>query len=455
MKLLSLTTLRELFRLSLPMVVSQGSFAVMVFTDRWFMSMIDATHIAAAMGGGVASYFCLSLFMGVITYANPLVAQYYGAGELEKCPRVVTQGLMMAVGSVPLLLAAAWLGGMMFEFMGHDPAQVPLERTYFYILMGGSLFTLVKACLACYFSGIGRTRVVMIADVLGVSLNIPLSWALIFGAFGLPQMGLAGAGLGTVIASVFAIGIYLVFYLNSDHQRQFHVARSLRFDRGITRRYLRLGTPSGLENFMNTATFNLFLLMFQSYGVVQGAAMAIVFNWDMLSFIPMIGLNIGVMSLIGRFVGASDMARANQVISSGFILAFSYSGVLVILFLAFRMELVDVFRTPDAEFEAIRVLAGQMMIGLVTYMMADATILISGGALRGAGDTRWIMVTSISVHWAMLVAQYFVIVVYGFGPLASWWVFVVMLLTLALLYLRRLLGDRWRRPEILAKVMAE
>jgi MATE family multidrug resistance protein len=454
-KLLSLTTLRELFRLSLPMVVSQGSFAVMVFTDRWFMSMIDATHIAAAMGGGVASYFCLSLFMGVITYANPLVAQYYGAGELEKCPRVVTQGLMMAVGSVPLLLAAAWLGGMMFEFMGHDPAQVPLEQTYFYILMGGSLFTLVKACLACYFSGIGRTRVVMIADVLGVSLNIPLSWALIFGAFGLPQMGLAGAGLGTVIASVFAIGIYLVFYLNSDHQRQFHVARSLRFDRGITRRYLRLGTPSGLENFMNTATFNLFLLMFQSYGVVQGAAMAIVFNWDMLSFIPMIGLNIGVMSLIGRFVGASDMARANQVISSGFILAFSYSGVLVILFLAFRMELVDVFRTPDAEFEAIRVLAGQMMIGLVTYMMADATILISGGALRGAGDTRWIMVTSISVHWAMLVAQYFVIVVYGFGPLASWWVFVVMLLTLALLYLRRLLGDRWRRPEILAKVMAE
>lgn len=61
---------------------------------------------------------------------------------------------------------------------------------------------------------------------------------------------------------------------------------------------------------MNTATFNLFLLMFQSYGIVQGASMAIVFNRDMLSFIPMIGLNIGVMSLIGRFVGAGDMARA-------------------------------------------------------------------------------------------------------------------------------------------------
>ena len=427
----------------------------MVFTDRWFMSMIDATHIAAAMGGGVASYFCLSLFMGTITYANPLVAQYYGAGELHKCPRVVTQGLLMALASFPLLLLAAWLGGPVFEWMGHDPSQVLVERVYFQILMVGGVLTLVKACLACYFSGIGRTRVVMVSDVLGVCVNIPLSWALVFGHLGFPEMGLAGAGLGTVISTAFAIGIYLLFYLNGQHQRQFHVSGAWRFDRGITRRYLRLGAPSGLENFMNTGSFNLFLLMFQSYGVVQGAAMAIVFNWDMLSFIPMIGLNIGVMSLIGRFVGAADMARTNQVIAAGFILALGYSSVLAILFLVFRMELVDVFRTPDAEFEAIRLLAGQMMIGLVSYMLADAVILISGGTLRGAGDTRWIMATSISVHWAMLAVQYLVIAVYGLGPLVSWWTFVAMLLTLAIVYLWRLLGGRWRHPDRLAGVMAE
>jgi MATE family multidrug resistance protein len=454
-KLVSLPTLRELFRLSLPMVVSQGSFAVMVFIDRWFMSMIDATHIAAAMGGGVAFYFCLSMFMGTITYANPLVAQYYGAGDLEKCPRVVTQGLLMAIATLPLLVLAAWLGGHMFALMGHDPAQVPIERAYFHILMAGGFFTLIKACLACYFSGIGRTRVVMVADVLGVGLNIPLSGVLIFGHLGFPAMGIAGAGIGTVVSVICTIGIYLVFYLNSQHQAQFRVQDAWRFDRGITRRYLRLGAPSGLENFMNTASFNLFLLMFQSYGVVQGAAMAIVFNWDMLSFIPMIGLNIGVMSLIGRFVGAGDMARANQVIAAGFILAIGYSGILATLFLVFRMELVDVFRTPDAEFEAIRLIAGQMMIGLVTYMLADAVILISGGTLRGAGDTRWIMATSISVHWAMLAVQYLVIVVYGLGPLMSWWTFVAMLLVLAIAYLGRLLGDHWRRPERLASVMSE
>lgn len=455
MKLVSLATLRELLRLSLPMVVSQGAFAAMVFTDRLFMSYIDAAHIAAALGGGVASFVCFSLFMGVITYGNALVAQYYGTGAPQKCPVVMTQGVLIALGSAPVLLALAYYGVAAFEVMGHDPAQVPLEQVYFQVLMAGSLFTLIKASLASYFSGIGRTRVVMVADLLGAGLNVPLSWMLIFGKFGLPEMGIAGAGLGTIVATVFSIGIFLAFYLSRGHRLQFNVVASLRFDRGIMRRYLRLGMPSGLESFMNIATFNLFLLLFQSYGVVQGAAMAIVFNWDFLSFIPMIGLNIGVMSLIGRFVGAGDMGRTNQVISSGFIVAFSYSGMLAIIFLVFRAQLVDVFDTNEAIFADVRVLANHMMIGLVTYMLADATILISGGALRGAGDTRWIMITSTSVHWLMLVAQYFVIVVYGYGPRVSWWVFVAMLLVLAMLYLGRLLGGTWREPERLAHVMRE
>ena len=210
-----------------------------------------------------------------------------------------------------------------------------------------------------------------------------------------------------------------------------------------------------VESFMNTATLNLFLLMFQSYGVVQGAAMAIVFNWDMLSFIPMIGLNIGVMTLIGRFVGAGYMARANQVISSGLILSLGYSGTLAILFLIFRVDLINVFATPDEYFGEIRELASIMMLGLTTYMMADAIILICGGALRGAGDTRWIMFTSTSVHWLMLIAQYFVIVKWRAGPLVSWWVFVVMLISLAFIYAARLFRGRWRQPDRLAQVMQE
>tara|TARA_R110000823_G_scaffold130015_17_gene258077 strand:+ start:9746 stop:11119 length:1374 start_codon:yes stop_codon:yes gene_type:complete len=451
----SFYTLRELWRLSLPMVVSQGAFALMIFTDRIFMSYLDAAHIAAALGGGVAAFFCMSLFLGVISYGNALVAQYYGSGQREKCARVTTQAAIIVICSLPFLLLAALAGGQAFAAMGHAPEQVPLERAYFHVLMGGSAFTLFKAGLASYFAGIGRTRVVMIADLLGAALNVPLSWILVFGKFGVPALGIAGAGLGSVLASLFSIGVFLLFYLSRDHRKQFSVADSLRFDAGIMRRYLRLGFPSGLENFMNTATFNLFLLLFQSYGVVQGAAMAIVFNWDMLSFIPMVGLSIGVMSLIGRFVGAGDMARANQVIAAGFAMALSYSGSLALLFLIYRSSLVGLFDNGGDDFAAILELGSKMMIGLVSYTIADAIILVSGGVLRGAGDTRWIMFTSVSVHCLMLLVQYLVIVVYGLGPMVSWWVFVAMLISLAVLYVRRLAGGVWRRPERLARVMGE
>lgn len=455
MKTFSSSTLRELLWLSLPMVISQGSFAVMVFTDRWFMSRLDAAHIAATLGGGVAMYFCLSLFIGVITYANALVAQYHGSGAQHKCPQVVTQGMLMVLACSPILVALAVYGGDAFAHLGHEPDQVELETIYFQILMAGSAFNLAKACLASYFAGIGRTRVVMVADVLAVALNIPLSWALIFGRLGLPELGIAGAAVGTVVATVFGVGLFLAFYLAPGHKRQFAVADSLHFNRGIMRRYLRLGIPAGIESFLNMGAFNLFLLMFQAYGVAQGAAMAIVFNWDMLSFVPMIGLNIAVTSLIGRFVGMNDMGRANQVISSGFILALGFSGLLALVFLLLRFELVEVFATPGGEFAAIRELAAAMMVGLCTYMLADATIQIAGAILRGAGDTRWVMFTSTGLHWLMLAVQYYVIVEADLAPLVSWWVFVAMLLVTAAAYVLRLAGGRWRQPERLARVMRE
>ena len=172
-------TLRELARIAFPMVVSQGAFAVMMFTDRFFMSRLDATHIAASLGGGVAAFFTTALFIGTIAYANALVAQYQGAGRWDKCSRVVSQGLLMSVACMPLIGLLAWAVGDIFGWMGHDARQAELETRYFYILVAGSFFTLAKTCLACFFAGIGQTRVVMVCDVAGVLLNVLISWVLI------------------------------------------------------------------------------------------------------------------------------------------------------------------------------------------------------------------------------------------------------------------------------------
>ncbi|MEE4162957.1 MAG: MATE family efflux transporter [Woeseiaceae bacterium] len=452
---ISRRTMSELLRIAVPMVVSQGTFAVMIFTDRYFMSQIDPVHIAAALGGGVASYFSFCFFVGLLSYGNALAAQYLGAGEKEKGPKVVTQGWIITVMSAPILTLITFLVAGVFESMGHEPEQVALERTYYLILMSGVLVTLAKVCLSAYFAGIGRTHVVMICDVFGLIVNIPLCYIMVFGKLGFPAMGIVGAGLSTVVATVLAFVLFLAFYFAREHRESFGVLASFSLEMKILKRFWRLGLPSGLEQFLNVAAFNLFLLMFQSYGVAESAAAAIVFNWDILSFVPMIGLHVGVISLIGRFVGARDMTRVNEVIAAAFLLALSYSALLAILYSSLRFPLVEVFAPPTGDFTAIRELSAFMMIGLSSYVMADAIVLVAGGVLRGAGDTRWLMVASVSLHWAMLVAQFFIIRVLDFSPRVSWIAFVILVLAIALVYLLRLWGGRWRDEAALARVMAE
>ena len=437
------------------MVVSQGTFAVMIFTDRYFMSQIDPVHMAAALGGGVASFFSFCFFIGLFSYSNALAAQYLGAGEPEKCPRVVTQGLIMTVMSLPFLTLITFLVAGIFEGMGHEPAQVELERTYYLILMSGVLITLAKTCVSSYFAGIGRTHVVMICDVFGLLINVPLSYVMVFGKLGFPELGIVGAGISTVIATFLAFLLFVIFYFRKEHRETFGVLRSFSLDLKILRRFWRLGFPSGLELFLNVAAFNLFLLMFQSYGIAAGAAAAIVFNWDILSFVPMIGLNVGIISMIGRFVGARNMARADEVMTAAFVISLSYGAVLAFAYSTFRFPLVEVFAPPSGDFTAIRELSAFMMIGLSSYVLADAVILASGGILRGAGDTRWLMVVSVSVHWAMLVAQFFIIRVFEFSARVSWLTFVAMILAIAVVYAMRLRHGRWRDPDVLDKVMAE
>jgi MATE family multidrug resistance protein len=148
---LSRKTLSELFRLALPMVVSQGALALMFFADRFFLSRISPVHIAASLGGGVSFWVCICFFNGIAAYGNALVAQYYGRKEMGNCSRVVSQGVVLCVLAQPLLWLLAWPMLALFERMGHAPEQVALEQPYFLTFIAGGLIFLIKTVLGSYF----------------------------------------------------------------------------------------------------------------------------------------------------------------------------------------------------------------------------------------------------------------------------------------------------------------
>ncbi|MDR2213920.1 MAG: MATE family efflux transporter [Pseudomonadales bacterium] len=450
-------TLKALLRLCIPMIISQGAFALMIFCARYFLAQISPVHMAAAMGAGVAWFFTYALFNGILAYANALVAQYLGAGQPEKCSKVVTQGLLLACACIPLLALAAYGIRYLFVFMGHAPEQAALELRYYDVILPASFLMLLKVCFASFFTGIGRTRVVMICELSGIALNLPLSYLLIFGKGGLPALDITGAALASVLSTSFTLVLFIAFYFRRNNRLRFQVARSWAFDGGIIRRYLRLGFPSGVETFLNVAAFNLFILMFHSYGEVEAAAATIVFSWDILSFVPLLGLNIAVMSLTGHAAGAKQLQRTDAITSAGYVLGLGYSVLLALAFVLLRAPLVEVFifEQDDAIADAIGELTRFMMLGLSGYVLLEGLLQVAAGVLRGAGDTQWVMRASVTLHWLMLVSQYAIIKVFGLGPRLSWMTFVLMVVAIVVLFLHRLHQGRWRSPERIAAVMAE
>jgi len=159
--------------------------------------------------------------------------------------------------------------------------------------------------------------------------------------------------------------------------------------------------------------------------------------------------------MIGRHIGARDMSRTNEVTTAGTILGVGYSLVLAIIFVVMREPMVEIFIFHDEQAEEIRTLSRFMMLGLSCYVLTEGILQVAAGVLRGAGDTRWIMYASVSLHWAMLVAQYFVIKVLDYGPRVSWIGFVLMVLGIGVVFVARLWSNKWRDETRLASVMAE
>ena len=203
----------QVLRVGLPLIVSMSAATVMQFTDRIFLSWHSLDAIAAAMPATAANFLPMGFCMGVASYLNAFVAQYTGAGRPDRVGAALWQGLRFAalagVGLALLSLAA----GPVFALAGHGPAVQALEADYFRVLCWGSGFNVVAVTLSAFYSGRGLTRPVMLVNLAGAGLNIPLDYALIFGWGPFPEWGIFGAGLATAVSWGFTALLFalLVF----------------------------------------------------------------------------------------------------------------------------------------------------------------------------------------------------------------------------------------------------
>jgi MATE family multidrug resistance protein len=320
-----------------------------------------------------------------------------------------------------------------------------------FILGLGTVFGLTRQVLASYFSGIGRTKIVMAATLSAMAVNVGLGYCLIYGKLGFPRLEIQGAALGAVGGWFVAALILVVAYFGKENREQFFSTQTLRFNKDLMKKLVTFGAPAGFELFLNFLAFSTVVQIFQSIGTHVATATTITFNWDLITFIPLLGVEISVTSLVGRYMGAKDSATAKKAVYSAIKLGSLYSLSTLTLFVAIPDALVSVFR-PDvtsAVFEEARPLAASMIRLAAFYVLAEAMMCALVGALRGAGDTVFTMLWSVSAHWLFVIATWILFKVFHFPPLVGWGSVIGIFLVFCLFLFARFKGERWTTIRVI------
>jgi MATE family multidrug resistance protein len=440
----------ELLAIALPMVVSHACDTVMTFTDRLFLSRLGPEQMNAAMAGGLTCFMLTTFVLGLTGYTTALVAQYLGAGRRGKCAVAATQAMLVALAAWPLIVMTRPLVFRLFDLAQIAPEQLAPQRIYFGILVYAVGVGLLRNCLSAFFSGIGRTRMVMLSALTAMVVNVATNYVLIFGHWGFPELGIRGAAYGTIAGGVCGLAVLVLAYLAPATRRRFDVLRALRWDAEAMGKLWRFGYPAGVEMFLNLLAFTGMILIFHADGLVTATATTIMFNWDMVSFLPLLGLEIGVMSLVGRYMGAGSPDTAHRAAMSGLKSGWMYSAVILVLFAFFPQALVDVFRPPyqDAVFQQAVPTAVFMIRVASLYVLIEAIVVVLVGALRGAGDTFWAMCISVSLHWALVPILFVILHVFGWSAEAAWVALVCTFLTFSVLFYLRYRSGKWRMLRV-------
>ncbi len=442
---------REVLAVAYPLIISMASFTVMQFADRIFLARWSSLAIQAAMPAGLLAFTLICLFQGVAAYSSTFVAQYHGAGDPRGCVRAAAQGMWLSVLAWPLMVAMTPLGWLAMRLSGHAPELIAAEREYFDVLMLGSVLVTFGSAVGGYFTGRGRMRLNTVANVIGCAVNVVLDYVMIFGKLGFPAMGIAGAAWATVIASCVAPVIQFVWLLRDSEVRRGGLRRTLAFDGRQVRQLLRYGLPSALHTLVDAGAFACFLMLTGRLEPLELAASNIGFSINGVAFMPLLGISMAAAIVVGQYQGCRNGAAAERAGWSALKIGWAYMLVVSLSFVAFPEGYYTLFHSQDADYTVAELVAvGRvMMLLMAAWGMVDTMNIILAGALKGAGDTRYVMVYMLVMGWALWIPGEVLILRRGYGILAAWAWLTVYILVLSIGFLLRWKRGRWKAHDLI------
>ncbi len=445
---------REVLALALPLVISTGSWSVMHFVDRMFLLWHSTQAMAAAMPAGLLHFTLICFPLGLVTYVTTFVAQYHGAGRPERIGLAVWHGVRIGLFAIPLFLATIPLAPAIFRSVGHDPAVIDFEVIYYQVLTFGAGGMLISAGLSTFFTGRGQTRVVMLVDCSAMVLNMVLDYAWIFGRFGFPALGIEGAAWATVVALWFKVFVYWRLMMRPVHREKYQLIAGRRFDPALLARIVRFGGPNGLQLLVEVAAFSLFILFVGRLGADAMAATTLAFNVNSVAFVPMMGLGIAVTTMVGQQLGRNRPDMAARATWTAFRMTLVYMGTMALLYvLAPDLFLMGhAAGTSPEQFVQIRDVTIVLLRFVAAYCLFDAALICFASAIKGAGDTRFILLTNLAMAPLPVLGSWLGTSYLGLGLIWCWAVITLWIWLLGLIFLVRFLQGRWRSMRVIEPV---
>jgi MATE family multidrug resistance protein len=444
---------REVLRVAAPLIVSSLSWTLMTFIDRMMLNWLSGTAMAAAFSASIAWFAILCLPLGVCAYANTFVAQYDGARQPRMVGLVVWQANWIALGFGILVLAAIPIAPPLFAAAGHSPEAYRYEVQFFQILCACGPAMMLCQAGGAFYSGRGQTWVVMIVDSSAAMLNLVLDYCWIFGHWGFPEWGVAGAACATVVSTWAKAIIYVALPLQQKYREEFGTLAGMRWDGEVFRRILRFGGPSGFQMLLDVVGFTAFILLVGRLGGVEAQATSMAFSISTLAYMPIYGMHLAVSVVVGERLGENRDDLAARATFTSLQIALAYMLVISLLYCfapnIFLRGFFSHHGSLTADEAAVRSMAALLLQFVAAYNLLDATQMIFVGALKGAGDTRFLLRVSLGLAAMLAGFSWLSVQVWKQSVFGCWTLVVLWCLIAAVIYVLRFRQGHWRAMRVI------
>ncbi|MEM0934951.1 MAG: MATE family efflux transporter [Pseudomonadota bacterium] len=433
---------RALLVLGLPLIGGHLAQFAVGMTDTLMLGWYGVTELAAGVLGSSLFFVFFILGSGFAWAVMPLVAaESEEADGVQQIRRVTRMGLWLSVLFALLCLPLMLFSEPLLRAMGQEAEVAALAAQYLAIAGWGLFPALAVMVLRSYLAALERTQVVLWATIAGAVVNAAANWVLIFGRFGLPELGVAGAALASVSVHVAMLVVLTLYALRvfPDHVL---FQRIWRPDWPAFGRVFRLGWPIGLTSLAEAGMFSASVVMVGWLGEVPLAAHGIALQIATAGFMIHMGLSNGATIRAGKAFGRSDVGALARGAGVAMGMSLAVSAVTILLFLTLPEQLVGLFLGEDEPLRAEIVALGVLLVFLAAaFQTVDGAQVMAVGILRGVQDTRVPMVIASLSYWGVgLPAGYVCGFVLGWGAPGVWMGLVVGLTSAAVLLSWRFWG---------------